>query len=84
MVRLSAAGHVVQEAIESGLHLVRIALEVFGYDTETVRAGSRRPAMRNIAGLRAPGSKGQAAAVTSTITRRSQRMAGSSLFSLRQ
>jgi len=40
MVRLSAAGadHVVPEAIESGLQMVRIALEVFGYDTETVRA----------------------------------------------
>ncbi|MEQ9506166.1 MAG: cation:proton antiporter [Hyphomonas sp.] len=40
MIRLTAAGadHVVPEAIESGLQMVRIALEVFGYDTETVRA----------------------------------------------
>ncbi|MBA3069580.1 MAG: portal protein [Hyphomonas sp.] len=40
MVRLSNAGadYVVPEAIESGLQMVRIALEVFGYDTETVRA----------------------------------------------
>ncbi|MBI1398803.1 cation:proton antiporter [Hyphomonas sp.] len=40
MVRLSSAGadYVVPEAIESGLQMVRIALEVFGYDTETVRA----------------------------------------------
>lgn len=39
MVRLTTAGadHVVPEAIESGLQMVRIALEVFGYDTETVR-----------------------------------------------
>mgnify|MGYP001423323462 CR=1 FL=1 len=39
MVRLVAAGadHVVPEAIESGLQMARIALEVFGYDTETVR-----------------------------------------------
>jgi len=39
MIRLSAAGadHVVPEAIESGLQLVRIALEIFGYDQETVR-----------------------------------------------
>lgn len=39
MVRLSDAGaaYVVPEAIESGLQMVRIALEVFGYDTETVR-----------------------------------------------
>jgi len=39
MVRLTMAGadHVVPEAIESGLQMVRMALEVFGYDTETVR-----------------------------------------------
>lgn len=39
MVRLTAAGanHVVPEAIESGLQLVGIALEIFGYDPETVR-----------------------------------------------
>jgi len=39
MVRLTSAGagHVVPEAIESGLQMVQIALEVFGYDTETVR-----------------------------------------------
>ncbi|MDP1555495.1 MAG: cation:proton antiporter [Hyphomonas sp.] len=39
MVKLSAAGagHVVPEAIESGLQMVGIALEIFGYDTETVR-----------------------------------------------
>lgn len=33
----AGAGHVVPEAIESGLQMVQIALEVFGYDTETVR-----------------------------------------------
>lgn len=33
----AGAAHVVPEAIESGLQMVRIALEVFGYDTETVR-----------------------------------------------
>jgi CPA2 family monovalent cation:H+ antiporter-2 len=40
MVRLTAAGanHVVPEAIESGLQLVGIALEIFGYDPETVRS----------------------------------------------
>lgn len=40
MVRLSNAGadHVIPEAIESGLQMVRVALEVFGYDTETVRS----------------------------------------------
>ena len=40
MVKLSAAGagHVVPEAIESGLQMVGIALEIFGYDTETVRS----------------------------------------------
>ncbi len=40
MVRLdeAGAGYVVPEAIESGLQMVRIALEIFGYDTETVRA----------------------------------------------
>ncbi len=39
MVRLANAGadHVIPEAIESGLQMVQIALEVFGYDTETVR-----------------------------------------------
>ena len=39
MVRLTTAGagHVVPEAIESGLQMVSIALEIFGYDTETVR-----------------------------------------------
>ncbi|MCU0731797.1 MAG: NAD-binding protein [Hyphomonas sp.] len=39
MVRLTAAGagHVVPEAIESGLQMVGIALEIFGYDPETVR-----------------------------------------------
>lgn len=39
MTRLLEAGaaHVVPEAIESGLQMVQIALEVFGYDTETVR-----------------------------------------------
>lgn len=39
MARLTTAGagHVVPEAIESGLQMVQIALEVFGYDTETVR-----------------------------------------------
>ncbi len=40
MVKLSeaGAGYVVPEAIESGLQMVRIALEIFGYDTETVRS----------------------------------------------
>ena len=40
LVKLSAAGagHVVPEAIESGLQMVGIALEIFGYDTETVRS----------------------------------------------
>ncbi len=39
MARLTEAGadHVVPEAIESGLQMVQFALEVFGYDTETVR-----------------------------------------------
>jgi CPA2 family monovalent cation:H+ antiporter-2 len=40
MVRLSGAGadYVVPEAIESGLQMAGYALEVFGYDTETVRS----------------------------------------------
>lgn len=36
-LREAGAAHVVPEAIESGLQMVQIALEVFGYDTETVR-----------------------------------------------